>query len=227
MNRTLTKQNQGQGLYNSLKLPQPNDPAKKAFPILIYGGSTATGVFGIQYAKASGLTVIATASPHNFDYLKSLGADAVFDYKSPTAAADVKAFTNNKLRYAWDCTGHGAELCAAALSDTEQGFYGTIEEVDKEVLTKINPKVEGPFWTLAYDIFGEDYVYDGEVKAKPDEFEFAQQFSKLAEELLANGTIRVIKTAVNSTGEGLEGVLKGLDELRNGRVSGTKLVYTF
>lgn len=219
---------QSQGLYKALKLPQPNAPAKEPFPVLIYGGSTATGVAGIQYAKASGLTVVATASPHNFDYLKSLGADAVFDYKSPTCAADIKAFTNNKLRYSWDCTGYGAELCAAAMSDTDQGFYGTIIPVDAEILRKTNPKVEGPFHTVGYDMFGEDYYFAGKpAAAKPDEFEFAVEFIKQAEELLAKGIIKPIKTSVNSTGEGLEGALKGLDELRNDRVSGTKLVYTF
>ncbi|TVY40893.1 Protein TOXD [Lachnellula subtilissima] len=55
----------GQGLYKSLGLPFPNAPAKEPIFLLIYAASTATGTYGIQYAKASGLTVIATASPHN------------------------------------------------------------------------------------------------------------------------------------------------------------------
>lgn len=41
----------GQGMYQSLKLPLPNEPTKEAFPLLIYGGSTATGTVAIQYAK--------------------------------------------------------------------------------------------------------------------------------------------------------------------------------
>jgi NADPH:quinone reductase-like Zn-dependent oxidoreductase len=42
----------GQGLYQALALPWPNEPVKESFPILIYGGSSATGMHGIQFAKA-------------------------------------------------------------------------------------------------------------------------------------------------------------------------------
>lgn len=39
----------GQGLYQSLGLPLPGS-GKAGYPILIYGGSTATGSLAIQYA---------------------------------------------------------------------------------------------------------------------------------------------------------------------------------
>jgi NADPH:quinone reductase-like Zn-dependent oxidoreductase len=70
----------GQGLYQSLQLPLPTESAGSAekTTILIYGGSTATGSLAIQYAKLSGLTVVTTCSPKNFDYVKSLGAGVFF-----------------------------------------------------------------------------------------------------------------------------------------------------
>ncbi|EPE32021.1 GroES-like protein [Glarea lozoyensis ATCC 20868] len=79
----------GQGLYQSLELPLPNQPTAEKTYILIYGGSTATGALAIQFAKLSGLTVVTTCSPGNFEYVKSLGADAAFDYNSPTCAKDI------------------------------------------------------------------------------------------------------------------------------------------
>lgn len=64
----------GQGLYQSLQLPLPNKPSSEKGVLLIYGGSTATGALAIQFAKLSNFTVVVTCSPHNFDYVKSLGA---------------------------------------------------------------------------------------------------------------------------------------------------------
>jgi NADPH:quinone reductase-like Zn-dependent oxidoreductase len=49
----------GQGLYQKLKLPWPDQPAKESFPILIYGGSSATGALAIQWAKLYDLLFIS------------------------------------------------------------------------------------------------------------------------------------------------------------------------
>jgi NADPH:quinone reductase-like Zn-dependent oxidoreductase len=63
----------GQALYQSLGLPlPPSSPLSKT--IFIYGGSSATGGLAIQYAKLSGYKVITSCSPHNFDYVKNVGA---------------------------------------------------------------------------------------------------------------------------------------------------------
>lgn len=193
---------------------------------MIWGGSTATGVLGIQYAKASGLNVIATSSLHNFDYLRSLGADAVFDYRSPTAASDIKTYTQNLLRYVWDCTGQGAQQCAAAMSDKLLGKYGNIVPVDQNVLHQTNPQVRGPSWTLGYDAFGEDARYGDMIRpASPDELEFSKMFWELSRQLFADGTVKPIRVNINRHGAGLEGVLKELHDAKEGKVTGQRLIY--
>jgi len=49
----------GQSLYMTMKLPLPTEPAEKAIPILVYGGSSATGTLAIQYAKLLLLYLLA------------------------------------------------------------------------------------------------------------------------------------------------------------------------
>lgn len=95
----------GMGLFakDYLDLPAPGtspsqrsgDSSKssnssKKLSILVWGGSSSVGAATIQLAKASGVTVLATASARNLDALKSdLGADHVFDYKSASVVADI------------------------------------------------------------------------------------------------------------------------------------------
>lgn len=220
----------GQGLYQFLKLPLPTSPLSTPKPILINGGSTATGILGIQFAKLSGLTVLTTASPHNIEYLKSLGADAVFDYHTPAEelAKEIKARTDNNLTIAWDCspTPESTQLSAAAMSDSQPGVYGALLPVKDETLKAVNPNVSGGF-TMGYTVFGEAFKRGGrDYPAKPEDKEFGKAFWDLSRDLLAQGKFKVARTSVNQGGEGLEGVLKGLEDLRNGKVSGTKLVYT-
>ena len=45
--------------------------------VLINGGSSATGAFAIQIAKAKGAKVVATASGKNEHFIRNLGADEV------------------------------------------------------------------------------------------------------------------------------------------------------
>lgn len=57
--------------------------------VVIWGGATAVGGNAIQLARAAGYRVVTTASPKNHDRMRRLGADAVFDYRDPDAAARI------------------------------------------------------------------------------------------------------------------------------------------
>ena len=57
--------------------------------ILIWAGSSSVGLDAIHLAKLAGYPVVTTASPHNHALLKSLGADAMFDYKDPDVSEKI------------------------------------------------------------------------------------------------------------------------------------------
>ncbi|KAJ3349271.1 hypothetical protein HDU83_000654 [Entophlyctis luteolus] len=218
----------GQGLYQSLQLPLPSAPAKEPFFVLIYGGSSATGSLAIQYAKLSGLTVVTTASPHNFEYVKKLGADFVFDYNSPTCVADIRACSKNSIKHVFDCISEGSSITISAQSFSPSGgVYSALLTVDAKKFAEINPNIVVKN-TLAYTVVGESFEFFGgaKVPALPQDFEFAKEFAVLTNKLLAEGKLKVHAPAINETGSGLEGALKGLQLMREGKVSGKKLVYT-
>jgi NADPH:quinone reductase-like Zn-dependent oxidoreductase len=50
--------------------------------VLIHGAAGGVGSAAVQIAKAAGARVIGTASPNNHDFLRSIGADQVIDYKT-------------------------------------------------------------------------------------------------------------------------------------------------
>lgn len=65
--------------------------------VVVWGGSTSVGSNAIQLAAAAGYRVIATASPHNHDRMRELGASEVFDYRSPTVVTDVGAAAGTEV----------------------------------------------------------------------------------------------------------------------------------
>lgn len=98
--------------------------------------------------------------------------------------------------------------------------------VNKEEVAAVNANIDGPYVTFMYTIFGERFVKKEESLPDLEEFEFAKKFWEISRSLLADGKLKAPRTIVNKGGDGFEGILKGLDELRANRVSGGKLVYT-
>lgn len=54
--------------------------------VLIHGAAGGVGSFAVQFAKAAGARVLASASPANHETLHDLGADVAIDYHSQDAA---------------------------------------------------------------------------------------------------------------------------------------------
>ena len=207
------------GLYQSLSLALPNDPIQNAVPILIYGGSTATGTLAIQFAKMSGYHVLTTCSPRNFDQVKKIGADAVFDYNDPSSADAIKDQTKDALTLAFDTISleSSAKYCDRALS-SQGGEYSSLLPI------KIERENVRDRATMAYTAFGQNFTFGpNEIPAQPHDRDFSERFRGIFEALLAAGKIKVHPPRVG--GGGLKGVLDGLQLLKEGKISGEKLVY--
>ena len=66
------------------------------------------GSLSISYAKQAGYTVISTSSLHNFDLLKSHGADHVFDHRDPMSVSRIRALF--PIHYWFDTISLNASL---------------------------------------------------------------------------------------------------------------------
>jgi NADPH:quinone reductase-like Zn-dependent oxidoreductase len=77
-----------------LSLARPStqpDPTLKDKKVLVWGGSSSVGAFAVQLAVHAGYTVVSTASPHNHDLVRSLGAAGVFDHSGADVVQKIHA----------------------------------------------------------------------------------------------------------------------------------------
>lgn len=162
--------------------------------------------------------MITTCSPRNFDLVKSLGAEAAFDYNDPEVSAKIKEYTKGNLKYIWDTISlpSTAKICADVISPG--GRYGAILNVEfprNDVKTTTS---------MGYTATGEptDKPFFKSSNNEGD-FEIMKKWIKVVDPLLAQGKLKVHPPKV---GKGLEEVIDGLDLLRKDKVSGQKLVYT-
>ncbi len=58
--------------------------------VLVHAAAGGVGGFAVQFAKAAGANVIATASAKNHDHVTGLGADTVIDYRTERFEARAK-----------------------------------------------------------------------------------------------------------------------------------------
>ncbi|KAF8311462.1 GroES-like protein [Clavulina sp. PMI_390] len=203
-----------------LGLPKPWEPRpENVAPILIWAGSTSVGLYAISLAKLCDdrIPVITTASPHSFDLVKSRGADVVFDYKDPEVSQKIKDWAKEQgyaegILKGLDCiSSHGSTTLA-----TEAMGGGMLN-----VLLMVSPE-EGKSWPNGVDVsFVVIYsVLDPKnEKAFASVYEWNQQLPTLITE----------KNFGNSNplevSNGLENIPDGLERLRAGKVSGSKLAY--
>ncbi|KAJ4348856.1 uncharacterized protein N0V89_010235 [Didymosphaeria variabile] len=191
----------GQSLYMTMKLPLPGEESTEDAPFfLVYGGSSATGTLAIQYAKLSGCKVVTTASPENFELVKSRGADAVFDYHDPECARLIKEYTNGELYYVLDCisTESSYKIVGDALPETPQKPVQVVTLLPTDAWPR---KDVTPIAILAYTSFGKAFTKFGiDFPEIRPHFEYGVMFWKVSHKLLAEGKIKPHPVALRKGG---------------------------
>ncbi|MBC7003803.1 zinc-binding dehydrogenase [Photobacterium sp. BZF1] len=101
--------------------------AKDHEAILILGGAGGVGGFAIQLAKSMGIsTIITTASQAKHNYVHSLGATHIIDYRSQDIIGQVMAITDGAgVPIALDCVGGDNDIIAASCL----GYEGQMVEL--------------------------------------------------------------------------------------------------
>ncbi|KAI0891277.1 zinc-binding dehydrogenase [Annulohypoxylon nitens] len=215
-----------QAIFGRLKLPEPSSPAKEAFSFLISGGASSVGQYAIQLAKLAGAFVVATGSTRNHELLKSLGADAVVDYKDLDWPERVRQLTHDRLQFAFDCISEKGtpEAIVKSLSPREGGHVITILPVN-EIRSRIgNEKVKLES-TIVYTVFERPRsfgTFDNCGDATPEDKALWEKYLTIIPELLSSGKLK--PNRARELG-GLDDILSGFREQEDGKVSAEKLVY--
>lgn len=173
--------------------------------------------------KRCGYHVVTTCSPRNFSLVKKYGADAVFDYRSCTCAADIKAYTRNKLKRVIDPFGEIAttSLCYEAIGRAG-GVYCALEQYQESLCTRQTVRhqlVMGPAILGRGVLLPEPYG----VKADTELHEWSKKFYQSLQTLIDEGRLKPLPIKVLEP-SGFDTVLVGLELLKAKQVSGQKLI---
>ena len=139
-------------LYYVQSLPTPLSPATEEprTDILVWGGSSSVGQFVVQLAHRGNLRVIATASPHNFDLVKSLGADVVLSHSDPNTPSKIRELTGRKLKHAVDTISEGSTPAQVAECMGDEG--GTLSTTLRDESPRKDVEVK---FVLGYMLLGK------------------------------------------------------------------------
>ncbi|KAI0014755.1 zinc-binding dehydrogenase [Xylariomycetidae sp. FL0641] len=215
-----------QALFGRLKLPEPSKPAKTAFPFLVNGGTSSVGKYAVQLGKMAGAFVIATGSARHHELLKSLGADAVVDYHEADWPQQVRKLSHDGLEHAFDCIAEKGtpETVAKAMSPTKGGHVVALLPLG-DVRDRVENKKVRLESTIVYTVFERPLPFPGvDNCGGPTPHDKAQweKYLALLPDMLTSGKLK--PNRFREMG-GIDDILNGFEEQKNGRVSAEKLVY--
>lgn len=203
-------------------LQQDQKDDKEKGTIFVYAGSTSAGLSVVQLAKAYGWKVVATASPHSFDLVKSFGADAVYNYRDENVGSEV-AKNHPDIKLAVDCFSEGksTKVCDTVIGK-KGGHLINLLPSPKPAFPNIKHEL-----IMAYTLFGHAFRWLPPVGPKfpavPSDRVLLARFYAALPQL--TDVIKPLPITVEAGG--MDAILPGLQKLRDGKVSGSKLVIPF
>ncbi|KAI0069768.1 GroES-like protein [Panus rudis PR-1116 ss-1] len=215
-----------QALFNPtrLGLVEPPEKVNRDEWVFVYGGSSSVGLFAVQLVHLAGYKVVSVSSPQNFELVKSLGADAVFDYRDPDVVSKIKSLTGDSIHKALDTIStESSQVLSVKTFAPGPGKLLTILAPSSSA-QKVNPEVELQF-TLLTTVLGRAFDFIGKhFPASPEDKAHMVQFLKKLPGFVKEGKIKpnpVKLWPVN----GLDAIPEGLQYLREGKNSGEKVVH--
>ncbi|KAL6245834.1 hypothetical protein RBB50_006987 [Rhinocladiella similis] len=191
--------------------PQALTIGKRAPVLLLWGGSSSVGSSVIQLAVASGYSVVTTASPANYAYVKALGASLVLDYHNPDIVAIlVSLLKSHSVVGAYDAIGSPTTVgqCAAILNALQGGRIVSVGAAPDDLPSKVEVS----------------RISSGNITTEEDGIVARKVWQEYVPAALEEGTLRSAPDEL-VVGNGLYYVQGGLDKQKQG-VSARKVVIT-
>jgi NADPH:quinone reductase-like Zn-dependent oxidoreductase len=200
--------------------------ANKGKSILIWGGATATGVLAIQLAKlAFGLNVITTASKKNHQFLKSIGADAVFDYNDSNVVEAIKTEAGDSIAYALDTVANTDTFQKTydATANSKHVELDNLLLIDKSKIKTDASRSVSFHKTIMYGATGDAYTIWG--IHFPTNHEATKKYLDFWLNELPKYVPQIKTSNLKVLNPGLESVNEALLLLHDNKVSGQKIVF--
>ncbi|KAI0027934.1 GroES-like protein [Vararia minispora EC-137] len=214
------------GLTIPFDLPVRTPPPEHGEPILIWGGATSVGQYTLQLLKHAGYTnILTTASPRHTELLRSYGARVVLPYTDPSVASLLTSAAGGPITKVLDCIAHDKKTIGRYRNIVGKGAQVAI------LLPVLVSDEEGKTARLeSGDDLGHYFEEDVRVVAVRA-FRYQENkdlYEKLQPEVmprcLAQGLVKPNKARVIESPTLLARVDEGLRLLREGLISGERVV---
>lgn len=204
------------GLFGILALPTPFAPATEKIPLVIYGGSSAVGAFGIKLALQANIhpliVVAGSGASYVEPFIDSSKGDRIIDYRPGIdhVIKEIQKAVNDSgketVKYGLDAiTLESTWTTLAKALDPKEGKYTGVLPFDESIFPATLKAIRTNVATV--------HQPHSEIPGRADlGFVFSRLFSKGLEDGWFSGhPYEVVPNGL----EGVEGALKNLKEGKN------------